>query len=677
LAAITVLAAFLRLYRIDSLPPSDGYDQATYGLDVLDILDGARPIFLPTNFGREALFSYLVTLTYLIIGDVAAAVYVTSAVAGVLAIPATYLAAEELFAAGESTKEDALARWGGLVAALALALSRWHLSWSRLGMRAILVPLLAALTVWLLWRGLRTGRLWAFVGCGLSLGVSLHTYQAARALPLLVLLGYAYHAGSRRRFTRRDALNLALIALIALIVFAPLGIYFLTHPGSFGLRIGQAVVVDASGGLVDNLRILRDQGVNAFLALFVHGDEDARVNAPDWPILDPFASAALLLGLVICLARLKRPAYLLLLTWLAGLSAPAILAQYGPVTKRAIGATPAVAMLVAVGCLVTWEGFARWTGRRFPMRARGLSAALALLLGAGFLYSGVQAYRHYFYVWASDVNMFTHFETGKSAIGRYIKDRPPEERIYLSPVPVDHHIVALNSMRRPGVRSYIGRFCFVAVDGAPTETTYVIVPAEDKNSLPLLKAYLPQGRIADEGPLHYDLPYFLAYRVPAGTRAQIVPGHVREVEWVEGDSGLRLRLLGYDLDKRTFEPGETLDLTLYYGIAGKAEADRLAGDYTVFVHLLGPFNAATGGPLWAQDDSEPCRRSYRTSAWRPNEIVVDRYAMAIPPDAPPGEYEIEVGFYCWDTLVRLPVLDAAGQAAGDHLILTTVSVTEG
>jgi 4-amino-4-deoxy-L-arabinose transferase-like glycosyltransferase len=117
LAAITVLAAFLRLYRIDSLPPSDGYDQATYGLDVLDILDGARPIFLPTNFGREALFSYLVTLTYLIIGDVAAAVYVTSAVAGVLAIPATYLAAEELFAAGESTKEDALARWGGLVAA--------------------------------------------------------------------------------------------------------------------------------------------------------------------------------------------------------------------------------------------------------------------------------------------------------------------------------------------------------------------------------------------------------------------------------------------------------------------------------------------------------------------------------------------------------------------------------
>ncbi len=36
-----------------------------------------------------------------------------------------------------------------------------------------------------------------------------------------------------------------------------------------------------------------------------------------------------------------------------------------------------------------------------------------------------------------------------------------------------------------------------------------------------------------------------------------------------------------------------------------------------------------------------------------------------------------MGFYRWDTMVRLPVLDAAGQAAGDHVILTTVKVTEG
>ena len=197
---------------------------------------------------------------------------------------------------------------------------------------------------------------------------------------------------------------------------------------------------------------------------------------------------------------------------------------------------------VLVGCLVAWEGLMRWARRRFPERSPALGVALATLLGAGFLYSGVQAYRHYFIVWASDINLFTHFETGKSAIGRYIKDLPPEERIYLSPVPVDHHSVAVNSERRAGVKSYHGKLCFVAVDGLPADATYVIVPAEDKNSLPLLQALLPQGQVTDQGPLHYGLPYFLAYRVPAGARAQTAPMHVREDEWMEGSSGVRLRL---------------------------------------------------------------------------------------------------------------------------------------
>jgi hypothetical protein len=213
----------------------------------------------------------------------------------------------------------------------------------------------------------------------------------------------------------------------------------------------------------------------------------------------------------------------------------------------------------------------------------------------------------------------------------------------------------------------------------------VIVPAEDVNSLPMLETYLPQGQIVDQGPLHYGLPYFLVYRVPAGARAQIAPGHVQRVEWSEGDEHARFQLWGYDLDKTTFAPGEVIHVTLYYGVAdpaaggqsavGQSAADQPAGDYTGFVHLLGPLNPATGGPLWAQDDSEPCRRSYRTSAWRSHEIVLDRYAMTVPLDAPAGEYEIEMGFYRWDTLVRLPVLDDSGQPAGDHVILAQVTVT--
>lgn len=60
--AITLLAAFFRLYEIDVLPPGETYDPAWYGLDALAILRGKTPIFFETNLfgGREPLFSYIV-----------------------------------------------------------------------------------------------------------------------------------------------------------------------------------------------------------------------------------------------------------------------------------------------------------------------------------------------------------------------------------------------------------------------------------------------------------------------------------------------------------------------------------------------------------------------------------------------------------------------------------------
>jgi len=689
LAAIILVAAFLRLYRIDGLPPSDGYDQATYGLDVLDILDGARPVFLPSNFGREALFSYLVTLVYLVIGDLATAVYATSALVGVLTVPAVYLAADELFRPlGDSggkrphpeprgaspprftwggQRDGSLARWGGLLAALVIATSRWHLSWSRLGMRAILVPFFAATTVYLLWCGLRGGRWWVFVACGFSLGLSLHSYQAARALPLLVLLAYGYVALARRSFTWRDVRNLALIALAAGLVFAPLGAYFFAHPGSSGLRIGQAVVVRSSQNLGDNLQILAEQVLNALLAILVRGDTDARVTVLGRPALDPFLSAALLLGIAFSILRLRRPCYATLLTWLAGLSAPAVLAQLGPVTKRAIGATPAVAMLVAVGCLITWDWARSWAARLRSPWIRALQIGLALLIGGGLLYSGVQTYYQYFRLWPQDPDLFTHFETGPSAIGRYLADLPPGEHAYLSPVPVDHHSVALNSRRRSDVKSYQGKFCFVAVDRAGQDATYIIAPAEDRQSLPLLESTYPQAKVIGEGPLHYGQPYFLALRVPAGSAAQFSPDYLKPAEW--GAPEAAIQLLGFDLDRSSYRPGERLPLTLYYRTTGPLETD-----YSVFVHLLGPDNPATGGPLWAQDDSEPCRRSYPTSAWAPDETIVDHFSVTIPDGAPAGAYQITMGIYEWQTLQRLPVLDASGQPVADRFFLTQVQV---
>jgi hypothetical protein len=663
LIGITLLAAFLRLYKIDSLPPSAGYDQADYGLDALAIIHGERPIFIPTKIaGREALFSYLAALSFLVSNDYPTAIYVLSAVIGILTIPAIYLAADEMF----STEEGPLAQWGGLLTALVAAILHWHLSWSRLGMRVILVPLFAALIVYFLWRGLHTGNRWMFAACGFFLGFSMYTYQAARILPMLVLLVFACVLWSRRSFSKRDGLNLALIAVVALVIFAPLGYYFLTHPGSSGQRIEQALVVDSSQDLPAQARAVFDQIIQAALTFSIKGDQDPRVTIPGRPALNPFLSLFFLLGIGISLLRIKRPLYFVLLAWLVLMGVPAMLAQYGAVTKRALGAFPAVVMLIIIGLLVLCDALRRRITRRLPSWSRVLSLTLPILIAAGFIYTGVATYRDYFIVWARNPNLFIHFEAGLVAVGEYIGELPPGEQVYLSPPPPEHPSIVLHSGQRENVRGYNGRVCLVLPASTAYDTTYVIIPDEDKNSLDLLAEYFSEGGIVDEGPLYYHQPYFLAYRVPAEVEVRVEPSHRLEANWDN-----RIGLLGYDLDAPAYEAGETIRLTLYY--RGLSE---MATNYTVFTQLWGLHNPATGGPVWGQDDGEPCRRCYPTSSWGVGEVVIDKFVIAIPDEAPSGDYDLAMGFYQWPSLERLPVLDVAGQTATDNaVILGQVHIT--
>ena len=49
--------------------------------------------------------------------------------------------------------------------------------------------------------------------------------------------------------------------------------------------------------------------------------------------------------------------------------------------------------------------------------------------------------------------------------------------------------------------------------------------------------------------------------------------------------------------------------------------------------------------------------------------MVDRYAITVQPDAPPGLYRIEVGMYLLETGQRLPVFDGQGQRMPEDRVL--------
>ncbi len=645
LLAITLLGAFLRLFRLDSLPPGDGYDVAQYGVDALRILGGARPIFLETNFGREALFSYLVALTYGVTGPGTLGIRLTSALIGTLTIPANYLVARELI----RERQGVMAGLPLLVALLS-AVSYWHLTWSRLGLRVILVPLVASLLFFFLWRGFRRRGWVDFAVAGLLLGAGFYTYQAARLLPLLVGVGFALDALARRAWTREDSARVLLVTGLALLVYMPLGLYARANPGALTERIDQAVLLDTAQPLAPQLETLSGQA-GAALAMFgVRGDMDPQFTIPGRPSLNPFLFVFLLLGIGVALWRWRKPTYLFLLGWLAVMTAPAMVADLAATAKRALGAFPAAMVLVALGLLVPLA----WL-RGKPER-RALSWLYATALGVGLVVSAGLSYRDYFVVWAADPDLPNHFQTDHREIGRAIAALPAEEQVYLSPYPPEQPVIQLHSGLRPDVAGYNGRFCLLYPDpSAPTPpATWLIVPGFEDASLAQLREMYPDS-VVDDGPLrpNSDRPMFQRLRVAAGVEPAVAFDTETAVAWEGGP-----RLLGYRLNPAVPRPGDTVTVELFYTTGGEP-----LPDLTAFVHLLGPDNPATGGPLWAQADSEPCGGAVPTSSWLAGDILRDTVTLTIPPDTPPGAYNLVTGFYSWPDLVRRPLANSTETVA--------------
>lgn len=101
---------------------------------------------------------------------------------------------------------------------------------------------------------------------------------------------------------------------------------------------------------------------------------------------------------------------------------------------------------------------------------------------------------------------------------------------------------------------------------------------------------------------------------------------------------------------------------------------RSAVDYTVFVHLTGAPNPATGSPLWDQDDHRPLDGFASTLTWEPGTLYRDPYHLLGSPEVrlAPGMYTLEVGLYDPQSGERLPVYDAAGNLLGDSFTLASI-----
>lgn len=411
LTAIVVLAFAVRLVNITGAPAGIYPDEAQNAYDALRAMaTGQYQWYYPDNNGREGLMMNLDALVFGIAGVGIVQFKIVGILIGTLTVAGMYLLAREVF------HRWRIRDWLALTAAFLMATSSWHIHFSRMNFRAILLPLVLTFAFWLTLRAVRilregggrralTGFLWA----GLVFGVGFHTYIAFRIAPaiLVVLLGATLLT---HRLRGRDvAAALGTFVLGMLITAAPMVWTLAQHPEYLQSRSDVGVFAHVTGA-TDAVRTL---GTTVGLSLgqfIIWNDQNWRHAYPPLPLLEPVTGILFVVGLLtaaivsvrffgtllwdILWRRAVRsrdttqlqiwPAtHLFLLAWFVAMLAPAFLTTEGlPHALRSIGTMPAVYLLAVLGIGVVWRRVEN-TGNRHLVREFFVPMLAVLLLAIG------------------------------------------------------------------------------------------------------------------------------------------------------------------------------------------------------------------------------------------------------------------------------------------------------
>jgi 4-amino-4-deoxy-L-arabinose transferase-like glycosyltransferase len=626
---IVLVAVGLRVWGLPRPPAGPYYDEAANGILADSIAGGDYlPIFITSYTGKEILFFYLAAVLVKIVGPGLLALRLTSALVGLATVPAFYWCARELF------PRD---RFVAPLAAALLATSFWHLALSRIGLRAISQPLLQALTVAALWRGLRTGRWTTLVLAGVLLGLTGYTYLAARLFPIPLALALAAWFLAHRASRRRPLGQVAAFGLAAGAAFAPLGLYFLRHPDRFLVRIEQ---VAREGSQLSPLQAY----VRALGLLFIEGDPLARLNLPGKPVLGPLLAIAFFGGLALMIRRLlrdrdplARARDVLLLGWVPIMILPTALtlSDIVPSHLRAAGLLPLLYLLPALALSWLSERLLKWRPRWSAWLPAG--AVLALLVATASFTA-----RDYFVRLATRMDHYEISDGDVADMAEWLDGSDTSATpLYVASIHYRHPTVAL-----------LAHHNYEAVNWLSGGQT-LVVPSEGTGLLLVprfvdyewARPFLPVGaELGQDIPLSPDgLPAFHAFRVPADAPLPVAYHATADFAHV-------IQLEGYQVLGAPAADG-TVDVVLRWRVLNPPPRD----DFQIFVHLLDRWDLP-----WGQD----VPFQYPSSQWTPGERFLERVRLPLPSGVPPGDYQLRVGFYASAVQANLNRVTPDGRFGG-------------
>jgi len=679
--AVLPTAIFFRFYQLADMPPGILGDESLNGLQAMRVLQGEEhPLFFDVEFGKQPMHIYLEAVSFYFLGASEFAVRAVSAVVGVVTVVLLYLLVRDLFSSA-AKNPGRLA----LLASLWLAVSYWHVIYSRFGAEPVLMPFFAVLVSLLLCRSIHSRHGAYFVLTGFFLGLAAYGYQSVGFLALLVLLFLGYHSLIDGGFVRANLTGIIMLFFIALLVFLPLGLYALKHPDAFFRRtvevsIFNPEVNEGSAPRAFLISTAKTIGMYSFL-----GDPDLARNPAGRPILDALSSAFLVAGIAIVLLRYRQAPYFLVVLWLVTMSLPgAFTAKEIPNYNRTVGAVPAVCVLVAIGMDALWEGVRCRKGRVWqPWVFRAT-------IGLVVLSTSVSTFRDYFVSWRE----LGQFDRAFNQAALVMNQLQMPDSVWILPNTSLAGSGQTNSTIEFLYRGEAPHYYLCLDEQTAAEDLSEFCQGYDKALLIDWKHYvLGQTNLysfSDPKRLapfllgkygcqleEYDFDDFrvLEFKLPDSVRFSIA----RSVEPLRKHFGGELDLIavayGGASQDYTSMPDEVEGRVLpsdrdAWAVLYWRSLKTPSEDYKVAVSLVD-----RQGHSAAQAD-KPLLSNYleQTSDWEPGQEEIDYYTLPSLPGTPPGWYDIQVAVYNEQTMERLPVLNEMGSVVGQTATLGRLQV---
>ncbi len=407
---------FLRLYRLDQIPFGLWYDEADFGLNALRLIQ--EPGYMPVFFSSSrvsAYYIYLVALSFKFFGISALTIRFISVFFGVLTVFAGYLLGKELF-----YKRTAL------VFAFLLAVSRWNINWSRIGLDNITVPFFELITLYFIFRALRKKTFLDFTFAGISLGLGLSFYASMRLFPFVIAIVVIFIGIKQFRFIKINWRYFLLFILAITVTSVPIFQYALKSPIDFWSRINETSIF--SGKTTEEAWKAVSETTKEHLLMFNYqGDRNGRHNLPGEPMLDPISGTLMVMGIAFSLKRIRKLIPILLIGWFLIMLAPGIFSLdfESPQSLRAIGSLPVAYLFAALAIVAVIK-----KGELgFPFRERQIASTILVIF---LVISGLINSIIYFDIQANSFSSWNAFSTPETFIANKMVELGDDVNYYIS-----------------------------------------------------------------------------------------------------------------------------------------------------------------------------------------------------------------------------------------------------